>query len=247
MLLSQARLVLAPSRRVREYIQRKHVGHTTEVVVFRAGVDSRLTPPQATDCSQREDVFRISYIGSVLGAEPTLLVEAVERVRREFPNVLLHIFTNGSFLRDELAQLLSRDWIRISATARYASFAQYVAETDILVLPYPRDSYLQMAWPLKFPMYLAAGRPLVMTEVGEMGEFARSTESCILTEPNPEALSRGIIKVLMDYKGYLFRAATMQARVVRELSWTNTMADAVASIRRLIKYELQQQPSSDHR
>jgi len=192
-------------------------------------------------------MFRISYIGSVLDAEPTLLVEAVERVRREFPNVLLHIFTSNSFLRNELAHLLSRDWIRVNARTRYASFAQYVAESDILVLPYPRDPYLQMVWQLKFPMYLASGRPVVMTEVGEMGDFARNTEGCILSEPDPEALSGGIMKVLRDHKGYLYRAATMQARVVRELSWSNTMADAVASVRRLIECGLQQQPSSDHR
>jgi glycosyltransferase involved in cell wall biosynthesis len=77
-------------------------------------------------------------------------------------------------------------------------------------------------WPNKLGDYVASGRPVVVSDVGEAGSFVRKHAVGEAVVPTAEGLAEGIIKLLKD-RGRA-RETGKRARMVaeKELSWANS-------------------------
>ncbi|MDI6723948.1 MAG: glycosyltransferase family 4 protein [Methanobacterium sp.] len=72
----------------------------------------------------------------------------------------------------------------------------YYAISDVLVLPRPTHPAAEVAAPTKFPEYLAMGKPILTTEVGDAAEFVRENQCGIIVKNNdPECLIEGILEL----------------------------------------------------
>lgn len=93
-------------------------------------------------------------------------------------------------------------------------------ETDVLVLPNPRsvisDAHTS---PLKLFEYMAAGRPIVASDLPSIGEVLRDGVNAVMVEPgNPQALVAGIRK-LQDDPALGRRLAAQAAEDVQDYTW----------------------------
>jgi glycosyltransferase involved in cell wall biosynthesis len=71
----------------------------------------------------------------------------------------------------------------------------YYAVSDILVLPRPSHPATEVAAPTKFPEYLAMGKPILITDVGDAAEFVKEFNCGIVVEKNdPSSLLDGILE-----------------------------------------------------
>ncbi|MCG2829235.1 glycosyltransferase family 4 protein [Methanothermobacter sp. K4] len=69
----------------------------------------------------------------------------------------------------------------------------YYGACDVLVLPRPSHKSAEVAAPTKFAEYVAMGKPILTTDVGDAAEFVRKYKCGIVVEDNqPENLLRGI-------------------------------------------------------
>ena len=79
--------------------------------------------------------------------------------------------------------------------------ADYLAACDILVSPHGRqaDGGEFFGSPTKLYEYMAMGRPIVASAVGQIAEVLVDGESALLVPPDdPEALARAIVRLVDD-------------------------------------------------
>lgn len=78
----------------------------------------------------------------------------------------------------------------------------YLNASDLLILPYSRNKFTEyFSSPLKLFEYMAVKKPIIATRVGCFKDILKHEENTLLVEPdNPEALSRGIRRILNNKK-----------------------------------------------
>jgi len=92
--------------------------------------------------------------------------------------------------------------------------AQFLKESDILVLPYKEASQSGV-----IPMGIAAAMPMICTRVGGLPEQLKEDEA-ILVEPNVQALKEGIKQLIHDSNLYENLSKKMLEKQA-ELTWKN--------------------------
>jgi glycosyltransferase involved in cell wall biosynthesis len=129
------------------------------------------------------------------------LVRAVAPLRRRTPAAHLVVVGDGPE-RESLEELARSQGIAEAVTftgpVPHAEVAAYIGAFDVAVVPYGRErtSYFS---PLKLFEYLAAGRPVVAADVGDLGRCVRHGETGLLYPPgDAEALAEAIGAMLSD-------------------------------------------------
>jgi glycosyltransferase involved in cell wall biosynthesis len=104
--------------------------------------------------------------------------------------------------REALEELARSEGIGDAATfvgaVPHADVASYLGAFDVAVVPYGRIRSFYFS-PLKLFEYLAAGRPVVAADVGDLGRCVRHGETGLLYPPgDAEALAGAIETLLSD-------------------------------------------------
>ena len=79
----------------------------------------------------------------------------------------------------------------------YELMPSLMAQADILVIPRP-ESQVNWTTPRKMGEYLAMGKAVVATDVGDHKRILVDNKCGIVTEPNAKSFAEGLIKVLKD-------------------------------------------------
>jgi glycosyltransferase involved in cell wall biosynthesis len=125
------------------------------------------------------------------------LIEAIPIVRARVPDVRF-VFVgadraNGAIADGPAAALVESGALRVVERQPRADMAEYLALADVLVSPRAYGGNL----PLKVFDYLAAGRPIVATDI-PTHRTVLTEERAVLVEPSSAALAAGIVAVLGD-------------------------------------------------
>jgi glycosyltransferase involved in cell wall biosynthesis len=131
----------------------------------------------------------------------TALVRAIALLRRGPPTPHLLVVGDGPE-RERLEELARREGIADATTFTGAvphnAIASYVGAFDVAVVPYARMRGFYFS-PLKLFEYLAAGRPVVAADVGDISHCIRHGETGLLYPPgDAEALAAAISTLLPD-------------------------------------------------
>ncbi|MGI9146230.1 MAG: glycosyltransferase family 4 protein [Chloroflexota bacterium] len=198
------------------------VSRVLEEYVRSAGVpvERVLLNPNAVDPTQfRPDVDpsqvrqRLGLVSSVvIGFSGTFgkwhgiptLAEALSRVCSARSNVRWLLIGDGplGYLVDEavrihqLAERVSRPGL-----VPHADMPAYLAACDVLVSPHGRqaDGGEFFGSPTKLYEYMATGRPIVASSVGQIADVLEPERSALLVPPDdPEAFSRAILRLVDD-------------------------------------------------
>jgi glycosyltransferase involved in cell wall biosynthesis len=90
----------------------------------------------------------------------------------------------------------------------------------VLVLPNPASAIsTRFTSPLKLFEYMAAGRPIVASDLPSIREVLRHEENALLVEPgNPSALAAGVRR-LLDDRALADRLSSAALADVQDYSW----------------------------
>jgi len=162
-----------------------------------------------------------------------LLLEAFSRVSRERKEARLLVV--GPEFR--VNPKLMKDWglsvfdvasgERIGETDNIIHFGRrpfkqvpdFLAASDILLLPMTDILYNRGRWPHKIGDYLAAGRPVVVNDVGDIPDLIRDRNVGRIAAPEPGDFADKIVR-LMDEKGNWDRYGKNARRIAEtDLSW----------------------------
>jgi glycosyltransferase involved in cell wall biosynthesis len=100
----------------------------------------------------------------------------------------------------EAARLSIADRVRFTGAVPPAEVAGLIAEADVLVLP-NTSTHLSARYtsPLKLFEYLAAGKPIVASDLPSIREVLEDGRNALLTPPgDPAALAAALARVLAD-------------------------------------------------
>ena len=147
------------------------------------------------------------------------LIAAIPAVRRRVPNVTF-VFVgadraNGLVAHPGVAALISDGTLRMVERQPREEMAAYLALADVLVSPRAYGGNL----PLKIFDYLAAGRPIVATDI-PTHRTVLSEDRAVLVAPETAGIARGILAVLGDPGRAARLAAAARLYAQTHLGWS---------------------------
>jgi glycosyltransferase involved in cell wall biosynthesis len=180
--------------------------HPDNVTVLPNGVDpSRFQPERGEREAVRSDLGLtdeplVGFVGRLKPPHDVVtLVRAMELVRRRDPPPHLLIVGDGPDRADleELTRSLRfSDAVTFTGEVPHDSVAAHVRAFDVAVLPYGAEGdYFS---PLELFEYLAAERPVVATEVGDVGHCVVHGESGLTYAPGDARALAGAISAMLS-------------------------------------------------
>ncbi len=173
----------------------------------------------------------ILYIGQLHGAQYVdLFIKAAKNILCDYPDVTFMIVGEG-FLEHKLKKLVSNlgvdDKVIFVGGVKHEDIPYYIAASDICVACFEDTQVTRSKSPLKIAEYLASGKPIVASLVGEVRKMAGGVG--VLVKPGDYySLSEGILKLLSNEK--LKKRLSRRARIRSEkkYNWLYT-ADSLLS------------------
>lgn len=146
------------------------------------------------------------------------LLRSFDRVLTRHPRAKLLIVGTGRRF-DEYEQSASRlgvsDSVRFTGAVTHEQAQAFLSLADVAVAPYPELSFEFYFSPLKIFEYMAAGKPIVASRIGQIAETIDDEVDGLLVEPgNEQELATKIIRLIEnpDLRTLLGKNAQKKAR-----------------------------------
>ena len=185
--------VVCASHKMVEYLHSEKKIPLERIVYLPNGVDLEFFKPLNSERSRNmkqqlglEDKIVFGYIGS--NQKWQTINNFVEAAKRIDGDDIAFIVVGGEkkskegnlFFMPKVPRVYVRD---------------YYSVCDVLVLPRLVHPTLQLSAPTKFAEYVAMGKPVLVTDVGDAADFVRKYKCGIVVENNkPESLVKGILE-----------------------------------------------------
>ena len=167
----------------------------------------------------------VLYLGQLHGGQyAELLLRAIKVIVVKKPNTVFMIVGSGADLnrlKSLAKELRVDDKVIFTGAIEYSLVPKYLAAADVAVACFDDNDLTRSKSPLKIVEYMAAGKAIVASNVGEV---PRMLDGCgILTEPgNVYSLGKGIIKFLEDEKLRKGCERKARKRAEKEYKWEVT-------------------------
>jgi len=178
--------------------------------------------------------FVIGYIGALFPKDAKLMMEAFKLVIEKLPNANLLQLGYSNYNPD--SKSINNSKLTITGHINDQILQKGLAACDICWLPL---SDIPANWgrsPLKISDYLSAGKPVVITNVGDLPKLIQKHGAGIISSPNAKSLSSAIIKLAKSpttLKSMSKAALTLSQQP--EYSWLSTSKKLLAIYESLLK------------
>ncbi|MDA2933558.1 glycosyltransferase family 4 protein [Acidobacteria bacterium AH-259-D05] len=141
----------------------------------------------------------VGYLGVYYTQDLDLLVEPMTHLCRRIPQ--LRLMTIGKlntraealFHQNGLGEhLIVPGWVP------WEELSLYLGAVDVFVLPMRKNAYNESRWPGKIGEYLAAGRPILASDVGEARRVVRDSEIGYRWDNTSEDFAEKLMRILGD-------------------------------------------------
>ena len=172
----------------------------SKIRIIVPGVDSERVRPEDRTAARRalglpEEFFVYGYAGRLFPRDAQLLLEAHRRVAPHIPHATAVFIGNTKYRPADAAPV---NLICTGGNLSYERVLQWFAACDVLLLPLCDSIANRGRWPFKAGEYMAAGRPVVATAVGDVAKLFADGSAGVLTAANPQSFAEGILKVYAD-------------------------------------------------
>ena len=215
-----------------------------KVITAHSGVDpAQFERPRASVAGLRRALGAaarplVVYAGSLYagkGCEQILLAA------REMPEAKFVCVGGRDFEVEQLssrAASLGLSNIELTGRVPHAEVPTYLLAADVLIAPFTEDGrdvagkvIIPFASPIKLFEYMAAGRPVVTSNVGAIPEVLRHEENALLVAPgNVTELVAAVVRLLND-KTLGERLGASARRDVQSYSWDERVSRVLAFAR----------------
>lgn len=152
-------------------------------------------------------------------------IECAGKVRDRVPDAQFMVVGGGAKLL-KLCELAKTNSVPVDFTGyiSHQKVAQYVSAADVCVATFPDNELARCKSPLKIVEYLASGKAIVATEVGDVPRIV--SDAGILVAPDDtEGLADGIVSLLQDPRLAVKLGAMARMRAEREFNWERTTSN----------------------
>ena len=207
-LFSSADYIIAVSTEMKGYIEAILPG--ARITVVPNGVEMRrFERSMETDVvgkSPRSSDDRDITVGFVGNARPwhgiTNLIDSIAILAREFPRCKLVIVGDTGNLRKDFETRCTQcgldEVVSFTGPVPYEEIPSILKEIDIAVAPYPQLQNFYFS-ALKIFEYMAAGKAIVASRIGQISEILQHEKTALLVPPGDiDALSTALKRLLQD-------------------------------------------------
>ena len=241
-----ADLIVVVSESLRRHLQEAGV-RPERIRVLPNAVDANLfhNRPDGEPVRKRFHLgsrFVVGFLGTFKqwhGAD--LLMEAFQRLHQGDPDMHLLLVGDGPLresLQEKIRQAGLEHEVTLAGKVTHQEVPLYLATMDVAVAPYPDLSKFYFS-PLKLFEYMAAGRAIVASRLGQIAEVIVDGESGLLFKPGDvEDLVRCIRRLREDSR--LRLALGKQASMTsRSYTWSKNASQVVAWVEALVGWDQQ--------
>ena len=167
------------------------------------------------------------YLGQLAGAHAApLFLDAAARVAKELPEARFLVVGGGRTLpdvKDHAARLRLGDRVVFTGAVPHARVPELLDVADVAVATLPDTAQAATKSPLKIVEYMAAGKAIVASAVGEAVRFLDDGRVGRLVEPgSPEALASAIVGLLGDPNRASELGVAAREHLRRHHTWMHT-------------------------
>lgn len=147
--------------------------------------------------------LRVGYIGS-FGQKDGVpeIINAYQDAKTAYPDLRLSLIGYPENLSESIVKNFNKKDKNIEFTGQvyYQNIPEYLHNCDLLIVNRPNTAYANYGFPTKLGEYLASGRPVIATDVGDTTCYLENEKDLMLVEAdNTKQLSDTIIR---RYKWY---------------------------------------------
>lgn len=130
-----------------------------------------------------------------------ILIKAFYIIKDSFPNLFLYIIgTVPESIKQLVEELGIKDRVKLLGFIERDKVPIYLMNALALCLSRPNTIQNQGGFPTKLGEYLATGKPVIVTKVGEIENYLKDGVNAFISEPNSvEKFAQKINELLSDY------------------------------------------------
>lgn len=134
-----------------------------------------------------------------------ILIKAFESITKDFPNLKLMLYGKGSIENESILKKLVESFhlenkVFFLGKVERDLVPEILSKAKVLALSRPTSLRADAGFPTKLGEYLASGRPVVVTKVGEIPNYLNHLETAYLAEPDSvQDFALKLSQVLDDY------------------------------------------------
>ena len=173
------------------------------------------------------------YLGNLAHREIEYLIDVSARVSREISTFRLDVYGDApSARRDELQRRI-RDvglaqTVKVHDSVSPLDVPDVIRRADVLLLPRASGEFSTAGFPNKLGEYLAVGRPVVVTSVGDIPKYLTHEVDALLVPPDDlETFAVAVIRILRDPE-FGDNIGSEGRRLARRLSHADVVAGRAA-------------------
>ena len=136
----------------------------------------------------------IGYIGAIFKRDARLMADAFDLIRQAQPNA--QSLLTGYFNMPLEKMVADPAAIRRTGRIPGDQISLYLAACDVCWLPMCDSIANRGRYPLKVKDYMCVGRPVVITDVGDVADLVRQGRFGLLAEDNPADVAHKILTLL---------------------------------------------------
>jgi glycosyltransferase involved in cell wall biosynthesis len=246
--LAGAQLIVTPSGVTRDYLVGTRGAAPGKVAVIPNGADTELFCPSRLQPARGD--YRLLYFGTLASWQG---VEVAVRAVAVVAGAMLRVIGTGTSGRKNAlvrlaAKLGAADRISIEGSVPQGELAAALAGCDAVLAPllWNDRNVLQGCCPLKVLEGMAAGRPVIASNMRVVRELGADGEHLLLTEPGSvDSMAAAIVRLRGD-AGLASKVAGNARRLVEErYTWAHAVDSLTDAYRHFIFQEELQVSSSD--
>jgi glycosyltransferase involved in cell wall biosynthesis len=202
--------------RIRPLLRRRAPMLRLPVMVDTAlfGAAAAASPRKPGTVAYCADLRRVDEVGSLL--------KIWSLVTRDLPSARLRIIGGepnpqaAAELREIAASLGVKASVEFVGAVARAELPAALAESDAMVLPRASGLFSRAGMPIKLGEYLATGRPVVVTETGDIGRYLQDRVSAYLVPPGDEKAFAAALKQVLTHRQQADEVGRRGQAVARE-------------------------------
>ena len=142
------------------------------------------------------------YVGTVSNwSGLDLVIDSIKIIKKDIPDIKLVIIGEGEYL-DYLIEKSKKigvdNYIEFLGKKEYTTIPKIFSECKIGLAIYPENELMKYAFTLKLIEYMAAGLPIITTNIGDGAQIIRFSNSGFICEYNIESFSSKVVKLIKD-------------------------------------------------